>query len=185
MTPSCLPMPCWQDSSCWIIKAYGTPKYKVPRTQKCRHRCLQNWRRQYFPAGERLHVLAWGEKLTTFGSQSGDNQLSPVNSPWSLEKICSASFWCAACLLQVNFSNSEEELQLCKEFANPYSWGGKAHKEVMFSLLPLKEEILESDGQWPKVCEKTLSVTNESQSNEKPEGWGAKFKTLILFLMET
>lgn len=55
----------------------------------------------------------------------------------------------------------------------------------MFSLLPLKEEILESDGQWPKVCEKTLSVTNESQSNEKPEGWGAKFKTLILFLMET
>lgn len=69
-------------------------------------------------------LIFQGEKLRNFGSQSGDNQLSLVDLSWSLEKICFATCQCAACFLEVNVSNSGEDLQPGAELANLDSWGG-------------------------------------------------------------
>ena len=44
---------------------------------------------------------------------------------WSLEKICFATRQRAACSLEVNVSNSEEDMQLGAELANLHSWGGE------------------------------------------------------------
>ena len=70
-------------------------------------------------------LIFQGEKLRNFGSQSGDNQFSPVDLSWSLEKICFATCQRAACFLEVSVSNSGEDLQPGAERANLDSWGGE------------------------------------------------------------
>ena len=115
---------------------------------------------------------------------------------WSLEKICFVTCQCAACFLEVNVSNSGEDLQPGAELANLDSWGG-GEPTIPFLILnterspfplPPKEECLDSAHQWTVVCEKTFYVTieseNEIQSNEKQKGWRAKCKPLTIFLRE-
>ena len=71
---------------------------------------------------------------------------------WSLEKICFATRQRAACSLEVNVSNSEEDMQLGAELANLHSWGGEK-PTIPFLIqntkrspfpLPPKEECLDS-----------------------------------------